>query len=66
MKWKIMNWISVKDKLPKDYQRVLFYDTRGNRSCEADIDTGYFVPSQSKIPEYITHWMPLPSPPKTS
>ena len=31
-----MEWVSVKDRLPKDYQRVLFYDTRGNRSCEAD------------------------------
>jgi hypothetical protein len=61
-----MEWISVKDKLPNDYQRVLFYDTLGNRSCETDIDTGYFVPSQSKIAESISHWMPLPTPPKTN
>lgn len=56
---KTTEWISFNERLPKDYQRVIWFDKRGG-----DIEIGYFVPSQSKIPEYATHWKPLPEPPK--
>lgn len=58
-----MKWISVKDKSPEDYQRVLFVGDDKAVPYPL-VELGYFVPSQSKLPEYITHWMPLPEPPK--
>lgn len=56
-------WISVKDRLPKDYERILFYEGGADNKLE---DVGYFVPSQSKIPDYVTHWRPLPLPPSSN
>lgn len=56
-------WISVKDRLPKELREVMFYDGEemwigyrlGGLWCE-----DYFTFKESKI----THWMPLPEPPK--
>lgn len=60
------NWISVKDKLPKEFQNVIV--------CNVDkkIQLGYlntiemwFVinPFFRKSQLVITHWQPLPKPP---
>lgn len=57
-----MKWIKVSERLPEDYQRVLFIGDDKNVPYPL-VELGYFVPSQSKLPEYITHWMPLPEPP---
>lgn len=67
-----MNWISVKDKLPAEMQRVLAY-------CKEE-EHEYFIlmfylnnnfcicasnsKSSKKLNKYITHWMELPEPPK--
>ena len=65
-------WISVKDRLPADYARVLFYD-----SSVLGVAYGYHVASvpqwqmdgglmyyHKKEYDRITHWMPLPEPPE--
>jgi hypothetical protein len=58
-----MKWISVKDRLPEDWQEVIVY------SPDEDVQSGVFY---SKISGFqndcngrtilvnITHWMPLP------
>lgn len=53
------NWIAIIDELPNDYERVMYFDNRdlGN------IEIGHFVPNQSEIPDYVTHWQYLPKPP---
>ncbi len=53
-------WISFKTQKPEDYQQVLIWDSR-----DKFMSVGYFVPSQTEIPSYNTHWMILPNPPKT-
>ena len=68
-----MNWIDIKDALPEIGQEVLVY--RGN--CRGNLmnvytylgddmwedDYGYW---QHADGEGITHWMPLPEPPRTN
>lgn len=55
-------WISVKDRLPRGMQNVLmFIDCRG-------VMIGYYSPIDG-LWSYdgwmpVTHWMPLPKPPK--
>ncbi len=61
-----MNWISVeyKEKLPEDFQDVLFTDGKGvykgyrMSPCIDSLDYWYSV-SDCSI-DGVTHWMPLP------
>lgn len=59
-----MEWISVKDRLPEENKRVLFVDK------ESWITTGFFTGMAfeyshgEEIGLELTHWMPLPEPPK--
>jgi hypothetical protein len=64
-----MSWISVKDKLPKENEHVIVFDnTEG--ICRGYIRYGSW--QHYPIGSYagdgclfdVTHWMPLPSPPK--
>lgn len=71
-------WISVKDKLPNEYQRVLVY--RGyydGDDKDEKIHVGFLNPKDGfygsqygLLDDYlyphslVTHWMPLPEPPK--
>lgn len=50
-----MEWISVKDRLPSREEKVIF--TRNNQ-----VDCGYFQYHWDI--SNVTHWMPLPQPPK--
>lgn len=60
----VQEWISVKDRLPEEDVRVLVWV--GENSCNFPlIDTdrihnGRWV----RWDKYISHWMPLPAPPK--
>ncbi len=74
-----MEWISVKDRLPKEYEPVLVTykssSSVGRKWCSDGLatidkckiwhwwdsgDIGDEVDEENKI----THWMPLPEPPK--
>ncbi len=59
-------WISVKDRLPENYDSVLVY-CKGNSSivdvCSYSDSIGFMGIAPYWI-ELITHWMPLPEPPK--
>ena len=53
------HWIPVTERLPESEGRYLaiFYE-------EMIIDFGYYRPSVGWCEQGITHWMPLPEPPK--
>lgn len=55
----IPSWVSVEDRLPEDYERVLWID-----KIDGNINLSYFVFSQSSH-ENVTHWQPLPQNPPT-
>lgn len=69
-----MNWISVKDRLPKERQFVLAYQPHKSNRCRQLIlcrinNSWYELNENNKIDingfyNSITHWMPLPEPPK--
>lgn len=64
-----MEWISVKDRLPTVKDQLLIYDSEND-----EIVIGVFLYSTESIIAFgifgrgqvfdITHWMPLPEPPK--
>jgi len=64
-------WISVKDRLPDDdenyYEAVLVYCVYGG--CK-ECDVAYLTTTKNWLDEKcnaqipVTHWMPLPEPPK--
>lgn len=60
------DWISVDDRLPKEKQDVLAY--RGRiQDCVTVTSLGedWMYVTGEWVPEgWITHWMPLPEPPK--
>ncbi|MBR2697827.1 MAG: DUF551 domain-containing protein [Clostridia bacterium] len=66
-------WISVKDRLPEDYQEVLFIgkNQHGNTymAQRGHRNGNDWYSAISRINVYkenatVTHWMPLPEPPK--
>lgn len=63
-------WISVKDRLPEEKTDVLVFD-RINKTCtigyyKKTFEDGYWNAYYGKnnLRYNITHWMPLPKPPK--
>ena len=62
----VQEWISVKDRLPERYTRILLW-----AEMDGDISMGvlddrreWYVPGYENKPFNATHWMPLPQPPK--
>ena len=64
-----MDWISVKDRMPEDYATYLVYGRNGYGIVFADYD--YYGDGEwltcddlTNITRFVTHWMPMPIPPK--
>ena len=64
-----MNWISVKDRLPDVGKEVLTYGSDGIKAdsyaFQSTIsDKPVFEGDHNEYNYGVTHWMPLPEPPK--
>ena len=62
----VQEWISVDDRLPEDYkQRVMAICIGDYPIGYPKIDTDRYVRGHwVRYGIYVTHWMPLPEPPK--
>ena len=54
-----MEWISVKERLPQQAQIIIATDGDISLPCHHFTDTGF-----TWFTKEVTHWMPLPQPPK--
>ena len=57
----MMEWISVEDRLPEKIKPVIVNVNSGG------VHTSRYHPIEKRwidYDEFITHWMPLPEPPK--
>ena len=60
-----VKWISVKDRLPENCIEVLVYDTDcGIVIGWYDKEIGDFAADFISPLDAVTHWIPLPEPPK--
>ena len=65
-----MEWISVKDRMPNMKDIVLVYDTFlecvsiGYISEFLGERTVWIIDYGESVSDTVTHWMPLPEPPK--
>ena len=60
-------WISVKERLPEEGEVILTRDKYGHlrdRTLKRVGKTMLFTPDGMEPIRHITHWMPLPEPPK--
>lgn len=57
-----MKWISVEDRLPERFNRVLVY-RKGGKVEQGFRDVGDWWKIYGTRTKHITHWMPLPEPP---
>lgn len=67
----IQRWIPVSERLPKDNERVLVYHDDGvmrfgiNKDGFADVVSSLYLRNNHRTCfSKVTHWMPLPLPPK--
>ena len=58
-----MDWISVKDRLPEDAQYVIAFNGRTMMSVFY-FDIGAWKTCDNWCLACVTHWLPLPEPPK--
>lgn len=56
---KVPKWISVKERMPEDEERVLFFAKKPILTI--DTTFGWWVKTTKRYK--VTHWMPLPEPP---
>ena len=59
---KSFEWISVKDRLPEYNKDVLVYTKMGY--MDVDFNKSSFSANFYRNNRDVTHWMPLPEPPK--
>ena len=67
----LAEWISVKDRLPKDEKAILLYDAETGHNPMLgwyeiyESGASYFVPAGCiYLRMLVTHWMPIPELPK--
>ena len=67
----VQQWIPVTERLPKDNERVLVYHDDGmirfgiNKGGFADVVSSLYLKHNHRTCfSKVTHWMPLPQPPK--
>lgn len=61
-----MKWIPVTERLPDGYEGVLVYGQMQDhyRACYYDPYCREFFTMDDRLVGRVTHWMPLPTPPK--
>lgn len=60
----VQEWISVKDRLPDMYQNVLAIRADGEIVVDAIGSLEIWYKQMDIVGRPVTHWMPLPQPPK--
>ena len=56
-----MDWISVKERLPEIFVDTIVFYANGTISIECRYSNGWIMERKCGP---VTHWMPLPEPPK--
>lgn len=54
-------WISVHERLPKPLKQAIIFNKYGDMTIGTYTEWGWITPDYFRE---ITHWMPLPTPPK--
>lgn len=60
-------WISVEERLPEDYEDVVIIMRNGASSWYRVAYReygGWSFGGGRRVPDEVTHWMPIPQPPK--
>lgn len=59
-------WISVKERMPRNYTEVMVFDAIGMEMFLGAIGSSgeWEIPGYRTDAYNFTHWMPLPEPPK--
>ena len=60
----VQEWISVKNRLPEKWQNVLAVRSDGKMRFDFICSTGCWYEDVNYVGYSVTHWMPLPQPPK--
>jgi len=59
-----MEWISIKDRLPKEHESVLLFEDKFKTIVYGFWNGEDFYQTFNGLYDGVTHWMPLPQPPK--
>ena len=60
------NWVDVKQQLPKEGDKVIFYSTRYDMQATAEFRTGVFIFGGARYSlVVVSHWQPLLLPPES-
>ena len=57
----VQEWISVEDRLPEQGEKAICIDADGDMMIGKYTEWGWMFPCYF---EELTHWMPIPEPPK--
>lgn len=62
--WTQQKWIPVEERLPEEHKRVLCYMVYGQGLLTIVQDNEWLGDEWEIDSDCVTHWMPLPEPPK--